>query len=58
MSDFNGLPRTTPQTALAEILRLRQSPDLDETGGRILDELYDYITGRFGGTPPAAQSGT
>ncbi len=58
MSDFNGLPRTTPHSAVAEILRLRQSQDLDQAGRRILDELYDYITGRFGGARPAAEPAT
>ncbi|MCU0585123.1 MAG: exonuclease domain-containing protein [Desulfobacterales bacterium] len=54
MSDFNGRPRTTPAAAVAEILRLKAAPDLDEAGRRILDELHDYITGRFGGLPTAA----
>ncbi|MFO7709615.1 MAG: exonuclease domain-containing protein [Desulfobacterales bacterium] len=47
MTDFSGAPRTTPQAAAAEILRLRDSPGLDETGHRLLDELHDYITRRF-----------
>ncbi len=54
MSDFNGRPRTTPAAAVAEILRLKAAPDLDEAGRRILDELHDHITGRFGGLPTAA----
>ena len=58
MSDFNGQPRTTPGAALGEIRRLRESSGLDETGRRILDELYDHLTGRFGGAPPPAVSGS
>ena len=49
MTDVAGTPRTTPQVGAAEILRLRESPEVDEAGRRLLNELYDYITQRFSG---------
>jgi exodeoxyribonuclease-1 len=47
LTDYAGTPRTTPQAAIAEILRLRESPEVDDTGRRLLNELHDYITQRF-----------
>jgi exodeoxyribonuclease-1 len=53
MSDFNGTPRPTAQATAADILRLRESPEVDETGRGLMNELYDYITRRFTCVPPA-----
>jgi exodeoxyribonuclease-1 len=47
VADYTGAPRTTPQGAAAEIERLRESPEVDDAGRRILDELHDYITRSF-----------
>ncbi len=47
MTDVTGTPRTTPPASLAEIQRLRESPEVDENGRRLLNELDDYISWRF-----------
>lgn len=57
MTDFNATPRTTAQAVAADILRLRVSPEVDETGRGLLDELYDYISRSFICAPPATAPG-
>mgnify|MGYP005840996799 CR=1 FL=1 len=54
MIDFNGAPRATAQAIAADIRRLRESPEVDEAGRRLLEDLSDYIRGRFACVPPAA----
>ena len=48
ITDHTGRPRTTPESALAELKKLRADDRLDTEQRRILDELESYLADEFG----------
>jgi hypothetical protein len=55
LTDYTGNRRTTPQSALAEIIELRRSAGLDDAEHRLLDDLQDHILRHFPCGVPAQQ---
>ncbi len=47
LMDYRGAPRTTPASALADIIELQNDPGLDREQLNLLDDLKGYITEKF-----------
>jgi len=45
--DYRGAPRTTPASALSDIVELKNDPGLDGEQLKLLDDLREYINNRF-----------